>query len=70
MAERARRMRVEVDRDLCEANEVCVAMAPAVFELDDEEELRISSPDVPEGEIERVTQAVASCPRNALLIRE
>lgn len=63
-------MRVEVDRDLCEANEVCVGIAPAVFELDDDEELRIVHAEVPSEEIERVTQAVASCPRNALLIRD
>ncbi|PXY19546.1 ferredoxin [Prauserella muralis] len=63
-------MRIEVDRDLCEANEVCVGIAPAVFELDDDEELRIRHAEVPPKEIERVTQAVASCPRNALLIRD
>ncbi|WP_199433359.1 ferredoxin [Qaidamihabitans albus] len=63
-------MEVRVDRTLCEANEVCVAIAPAVFELDDEEELRIVQPNPPEGELERVTHAVASCPKNALLITD
>ena len=63
-------MRVEVNRTLCEANEVCVAYAPAVFEVNDNEELVIKLPEVPEEEIERVTQAVAACPRNALLIRD
>ncbi|HVV10249.1 ferredoxin [Amycolatopsis sp.] len=63
-------MRVGVDRDLCEANEVCAAFAPGVFELDDEDELVVKHEEVPEGEIERVTQAVASCPRNALFTRE
>lgn len=63
-------MRIEVNRDLCEANEVCIGIAPAVFELDDDEELRIAQPDVPAEEVERVTQAVASCPKNALLIKE
>lgn len=63
-------MRVEVDRDLCEANEVCVGFAPAVFALDDEDELVVNQSEVPPDDIERVTQAVASCPRNALFIRD
>ena len=63
-------MRVEVDRDLCEANEVCAGFAPAVFGLDEDDELVVKQPEVPEEEVERVTQAVAACPRNALLIRD
>lgn len=63
-------MRVDVDRDLCEANEVCVGFAPAVFKLDDDDELVIKPSEVPEEEVERVTQAVAGCPRNALFIRD
>ncbi|WAL67448.1 ferredoxin [Amycolatopsis cynarae] len=63
-------MRVGVDRELCEANEVCVGFAPAVFELDDDENLVIKQEEVSEEEVERVTQAVASCPRNALFKRE
>ncbi|TVT42208.1 ferredoxin [Amycolatopsis rhizosphaerae] len=63
-------MRVGVDRELCEANEVCVGFAPAVFELDDDESLVIKQEEVSQAEVERVTQAVASCPRNALFTRE
>jgi len=64
-------MEVSVDRDLCELNEVCTALAPAVFEVDDdEEELRIVQPKPPEEERERVSQAVASCPKNALRMGE
>ncbi|GAA3819403.1 MULTISPECIES: ferredoxin [Amycolatopsis] len=63
-------MEVAVDRSLCEANEVCIGFAPAVFELDDDEELRISHPSVPESEVERVSQAIAACPKNALFIVE
>ena len=36
----------------------------------DDDELRISRPDVPDEEVERVSQAVAGCPRNALFIAE
>jgi ferredoxin len=63
-------MEVSVDRTLCEANEVCVAIAPEVFEIDDDDELRITDPTPPASEVERVSQAVASCPKNALLMRE
>ena len=30
-------MRVDVDRDLCESNAVCVGIAADIFELDDED---------------------------------
>jgi ferredoxin len=62
-------MEVDVDRSLCEANALCVGFAPGFFELDDEEELVLASSEVPPDQIERVTQAVASCPKNALLMR-
>jgi ferredoxin len=63
-------MRVGVDRGLCEANEVCVGFAPAVFELDDDEQLVLKQSEVRKSEIERVSQAVAACPRKALFITE
>ncbi|HET6503849.1 MAG TPA: ferredoxin [Amycolatopsis sp.] len=63
-------MKVGVDRALCEANEVCVSFAPAVFELDEDDELRVLRPDVPESEIERVAQAVSACPKNALFMAD
>jgi ferredoxin len=59
-------MRVEVDRNLCEANAVCTGLAPDVFELDDEEELVVKMEDIPEDRLERVSLAVARCPKNAL----
>ncbi|WP_027943143.1 ferredoxin [Amycolatopsis taiwanensis] len=63
-------MRIGVDRMRCEANEVCVSFAPAVFELGDDDELRILAPEVPEDEVERVTHAIVACPRNALFTVE
>ena len=58
-------MTVEVDRDLCEANGLCVAAAPEVFELDNDEELVIRQPSADAGLAKRVRVAVASCPRTA-----
>jgi ferredoxin len=59
-------MELRVDRDLCEANAVCTGIAPDVFDLDDEDELQILQPQPPEELRERIQQAVASCPKNAL----
>jgi ferredoxin len=59
---------VEVDRDLCEANGLCAAAAPEVFELDNDEELVIHQPPPGEELAGRVRVAVASCPRNALRV--
>ena len=59
-------MRVEVDRTLCEANGVCTGLAPDFFELDDDEELVIKAETIPDDQVERVSLAVARCPKNAL----
>jgi ferredoxin len=60
-------MEIDVDRSLCEANALCVAFAPAVFELDDDE-LVVLTVKVSQEEVERVSQAVTACPKNALLM--
>ncbi|TYK48981.1 ferredoxin [Actinomadura decatromicini] len=63
-------MRVRVDPLVCEANAVCVGLAPDVFDLDDDDELRILRPDVPPEEADRVRHAVRSCPKAALTLDE
>ena len=59
-------MEIRVDRDLCEANAVCCGLAPDVFELDDDEQLVIKTQEPPADRLERVSLAVARCPKNAL----
>lgn len=59
---------IVVDRDLCEANAVCCGLAPDVFELDDDENLVIRTHEPPADRLERVSLAVARCPKNALKI--
>jgi ferredoxin len=59
-------MEITVDRDLCEANAVCCGLAPAVFELDDDENLMIKIPNSPEDLLPKVQKAVERCPKNAL----
>ncbi|HEY8481293.1 MAG TPA: ferredoxin [Spirillospora sp.] len=63
-------MRVRVDPLVCEANAVCVGLAPEVFELTDEDELVILKPDVPPEDRDRVRHAVRSCPKAALTLEE
>ncbi|MBK0866521.1 MAG: ferredoxin [Saccharopolyspora sp.] len=60
-------MEIGVRTELCEANGVCVGLAPAVFELDDDELLQIRHP-VPDEDVERVAKAVHLCPKGALFI--
>ncbi|MQY03358.1 ferredoxin [Actinomadura macrotermitis] len=63
-------MRVEVDPLVCEANAVCVGLAPEVFDLTDDDELEILRPEVPAAEADRVRHAVRSCPKAALSLEE
>ncbi|BBX54279.1 MULTISPECIES: ferredoxin [Mycobacteriaceae] len=60
-------MRVEVDRDRCEGNAVCVGIAPDLFDLDDEDYAVVKSDPVPPGEEAVAEQAIAECPRAALI---
>jgi ferredoxin len=62
-------MKVSVDPVQCEANGVCVGIAPEVFDLDDDEVLQVRPGELAEDETERVSQAVLSCPRNALRLK-
>jgi ferredoxin len=59
-------MKVIVDRDQCEANGICVGIAPDVFELDDEDVLHIVAAEVSAGREAEVRAAVAQCPKAAL----
>lgn len=63
-------MRIEVDRDLCEANGTCEVLAPELFHVDDDEELELLQPEVPDAHLAAAEQAVASCPRAALQLVE
>lgn len=60
-------MRIIVDPDRCEGQAVCVGLAPAVFELgDDDEVVRVIVDEVPEEHEKRARKAVAKCPMAAL----
>lgn len=62
-------MKVAVDRVNCQSNGVCVALAPAVFDFDDDLRLNILVDNVP-AELEQVViEAVEQCPRSALTLK-
>lgn len=64
-------MKVHVDELRCEGQAVCTGLAPAVFELgDDDEVVRVLVDEVPAEREARVRKAVAKCPMAALSIEE
>jgi len=63
-------MKVVPDYDACEANAVCAGLVPAVFEVDDDDNLNILVDDVPDNLVEEVRHAVRSCPKAALRLSE
>ena len=63
-------MRVDVDRDLCESNAVCVGIAADIFELDDEDLAVVTVDEIPNDREADVRQAVQLCPKIALTLRE
>jgi ferredoxin len=63
-------MELRVDPLVCEANGVCVGLAPEVFELDDEDNLTILQPNPAPELVDRVRHAVRSCPKAALTLDE
>ena len=61
--------KVVVDESRCEANAVCVGLAPEVFELPDDSEVARVLVDEPDDALRaRVESAVINCPRAAITI--
>jgi ferredoxin len=59
-------MKIVVDFDLCEANAVCMKVAPEVFEVDENDYLIIKQENPPESLRAKVEEAVRRCPRQAI----
>jgi ferredoxin len=59
-------MRVKVDYDLCESNAVCMAVAPEVFEVRDDDFLYVLQDEPPEELRAKVEEAVRRCPKAAI----
>lgn len=62
--------KIAVNWDLCEANGICVAMAPEEFEIDDDDMMQVLDDVVTDENAERIGRAVAGCPKSALSIIE
>jgi ferredoxin len=62
-------VRVKVDHDRCEGNAVCLGIAPDIFDLDDEDYAVVKTDPVPADQEALTEQAIAECPR-AALVRE
>ena len=60
------RLRLVVDRDLCEANAVCQRIAPEVFHVNAEDELQILEERPTQDHDEVVREAIRRCPKGAL----
>src|SRR4030095_9914039 len=64
------RMKIVVNRDLCESNAVCMDVEPSVFEVDDDDELQILNEHPDERLRPTMKEAVRRCPKQALSIEE
>lgn len=61
-------MKVRVDRELCIGLSNCVAIAPTVFKLDDENKAVVLDPaSVDE---QTILEAAESCPQNAIIVED
>jgi ferredoxin len=59
---------VSVDRDRCVGSGTCEALAPAVFEVDDDGVLTVLHPEPADDELSDVRDAVQACPTRALAL--
>ncbi|OLT19099.1 ferredoxin [Actinomadura sp. CNU-125] len=63
-------MRVEVDYDMCDANGLCVEVAPEIFQLDGDDELHVLVKHPGPDHEEAAESAARACPKLAIALRE
>ena len=63
-------MKVVVDFDLCESNAVCMAIAPEVFEVRDDDFLYILNENPGPELADKVREAVERCPKQAISLED
>ncbi len=61
-------MKVVVDFDKCKSNAVCMAAAPEVFEVRDDNFLYVLQDEPPEALRAKVEEAAATCPTGAISV--
>ena len=62
-------MKVVHTQGTCGGVEMCVELAPDYFEVDADGLIRVLRSDVPEADLEHVTNAVNECPTGALRLQ-
>lgn len=62
--------RIVVDRDLCEANGVCVRTAPDMFVIGEDDKMRLLAEHPSPEQMDKARAAVRRCPRRALKLVE
>jgi ferredoxin len=63
-------MRVVVDLSQCESNALCMAAAPDVFQLDDDDQLHVLVEHPAPEQLENVERAIRTCPKQAISLVE
>lgn len=61
-------MKVIVDRSLCVGIGNCVAVAPSVFKLDEENKAKVL--DISSVSEDKIMSAAESCPVNAIIVED
>ena len=62
--------KIVVDRDLCEVNGTCAMLAPSVFEIGDDDVMRVLIVQPSAADMPAVENAVRRCPKGALSLSE
>ena len=62
--------RIEVDRERCVGSGTCEALAPEVFEVDDDGVLAVLLPTPTDDQLPDVREAVQACPTRALALTD
>jgi ferredoxin len=63
-------MKVVVDYDVCESNAICMAVAPEVFEVRDDDFLYLLEEHPGEDLRPKIEEAVRRCPKQAISIED
>jgi ferredoxin len=63
-------VRVIVDFDLCESNALCMAAAPEVFEVREDDFLYVLQESPPEELRAKVEEAIERCPKHAISLED
>ena len=61
-------MKIVVNYDLCESNAICMAVAPEVFEVRDDDFLYLLTEEPGEELREKMEESVRRCPKQAITI--